>query len=272
VTRSNGRVVLRDELVLGRRELSARFHNGPARTLERGALLVTAVHSRNVVYHLIAGWACQFREFSTFHQAIVDFYLPGDVVGLGAVVPSRPVEKVMSLTSLTIEVIDATDAVVGLMRCGSTALYIAWLLGQQQQRSDRLVAALSSLDARGRVATMLLDFHERLSRQRLVTGLTYNLPLTQIQIGLYLGLTVAHVNRVLRSLRSERIANLEKHCVTILDLERLTRLTENAPSPNPSDRLLDEPLPPSSQLTRIRAEPSRRGLRIAAFPGVPAPR
>jgi hypothetical protein len=38
-------------------------------------------------------------------------------------------------------------------------------------------------------------------RQNSITGSTYNLPLAQIQIGAYLGLTVAHVNHVLPSLR-----------------------------------------------------------------------
>jgi hypothetical protein len=37
----------------------------------------------------------------------------------------------------------------------------------------------------------------------------------QNQIGAYLGVTVVHVNHVLRSLRDKRIFNLEKHFVTI---------------------------------------------------------
>jgi hypothetical protein len=41
---------------------------------------------------------------------------------------------------------------------------------------------------------------------------------------------VVHVNRVLRSLRDERIVNLERHCVTILDLDRLTSLAQNGTS------------------------------------------
>jgi len=268
VTQSNSRVALRDELVLGRRELSARFHDAPPRTLERGELLVAAAHSRNVIYHLIAGWAYQFREFPDSDRAIVDIYLPGDVVGLDAVLGSRPSEKVMTLTSLAIEVIDATDALVNLMTCRSIALYIAWLLGQRQRRSDRLVAAISSLDARGRLATMLLDFYVRLRRQRLTTGSTYNLPLTQIQIGAYLGLTVAHVNRVLRSLRDERIVTLEKHCVTILDLEQLTRLAKNDPiarsNADGNERSMNEPMPPGDQLTRMTPDPGQPGSRRPA--------
>ena len=41
------------------------------------------------------------------------------------------------------------------------------------------------------------------------------------------GVWRVHINRVLRSLREAGIVNLEKHCVTILDLERLTDLAED---------------------------------------------
>ena len=71
---------------------------------------------------------------------------------------------------------------------------------------------------------MILDFYTRLQRRKLITGLTYNLPLTQWQIGQYLGLTVVHINRTLRLLRAQALIYLEKNCVTILDLDRLTDL------------------------------------------------
>jgi DNA-binding transcriptional regulator LsrR (DeoR family) len=74
---------------------------------------------------------------------------------------------------------------------------------------------------------MLLDFYKRLRRRKVISGLSYGFPFTQVQIGNYLGLTVVHINRVLRSLRDERIVDLEKHCVTILDLERLAVLAKN---------------------------------------------
>jgi CRP/FNR family transcriptional regulator len=270
VTQSKGRVALRDELVLGRQELSARFHNSAPRTFKRGELLIAA-HSENVIYHLIAGWACKLHEFLDSHRAIVDIYLPGDVVGLDAVLRSRPSEGVMTLTSLVVEAIEANDTLVDLMDRRSTALYVAWLLSQRQQRLDRLLAAISSLDARGRVATMVLDFYVRLHRQRLITGSTYNLPLTQIQIGAYLGLTVAHVNRVLRTLRDERVVSLEKHLVTIIDIDRLRRLTENSPRATPDIRSSDEPLASSGLLTRISVDPSQLDPQVATVDSVPVP-
>jgi hypothetical protein len=58
-------VALYDELALGRPELSAIFCSSPARTLKAGGeLLVTTADSSNGIYHLRAGWACQFHDLA----------------------------------------------------------------------------------------------------------------------------------------------------------------------------------------------------------------
>jgi CRP/FNR family transcriptional regulator, anaerobic regulatory protein len=217
---------LRVLLARGRRELSARFHSSPPRTIRAGQLLATSAAPRDAIYHIRAGWACQFRDLANGRKTILDMYLPGDVVGLDAVLQTRRLEEVVTLTSVTAEVIHEENALIVLMACRPTALYIAWLLGHRQRRADRLLSAILCLDALGRVATMLLDFYTRLRRRRLITGLTYNLPLTQVQMGRYVGLTTVHVNRVLGTLRDERIVQVEKHCVTILALDQLKRLAQ----------------------------------------------
>jgi CRP-like cAMP-binding protein len=231
----------------------------PPRTLKAGEVLAATAHSGNVIYHLLAGWAFRFRSFSDGHQAIVDFYLPGEIIGLDGIFRTRPLEGVMTLTSTSVEAIDEEGALTSLMMCKPVSLYIAWLLGRRQRRTDGLLAAMSSLDARGRVATMVLDFYMRLSRQRLTTGSSFTLPLTQLQIGAYLGLTVAHVNRVLRSLRDERTVIFEKHSVTILNIERLRTLAQSgqiaAPMAGPCGRSLEETMPGKVGLREERSMP-----------------
>jgi CRP-like cAMP-binding protein len=241
MTRLNGHATLQQELAAGRRKLSERFHSSPPRIFGAGKSLAEAERSSGIIYHLQAGWACQFRQLPDRRQAIVDVYLPGDVIGLDAVFRTRPLENVMSLTSIAVEAIEAEEALAEMMSCRPTALYVAWLLSHRQRRADRLLAAISCLDARGQLATMVLDFYTRLRRRRLITGLTFNLPLTQVQIGCYLGLTVVHVNRVLRSLRDERIVHLERHCLSILDLERLYGLAQAEGPENPSVGAAERP-------------------------------
>jgi CRP/FNR family transcriptional regulator, anaerobic regulatory protein len=218
---------LRSELAVGQHKLCAIFRNASRCTLKAGELLGAANGWSDGIYHLRAGWACEFRNLGNSRRAIVYVYLPGDVIGLDTVLQTRPLEEVLTLTSVTVEAIPTKEALMELMGDRQTALYLAWLLGRRQRRADRLLAAISGLDARGRLAAMMLDFYTRLRRRKLIAGSMYNLPLTQVQIGHYLGLTVVHINRVLRSLRDERIVDLEKHYLTILDLERLTGLTRN---------------------------------------------
>jgi CRP-like cAMP-binding protein len=222
----NNPVPLHDQLALGRRKLKAIFGSSPSRTLKAGELLGGAGASE-AIYRLRAGWACQFHDLANGRRAIIDVYLPGDVIGLSGVLHARPLQEVLTLTAAIIETIPAEGALVDLMSDRSIALYIAFVLGLRQRRSDRLVTAISGLDARGRLAMMMLDFYTRLRRRKLISGSSYNLPLSQVQIGYYLGLTVVHINRVLRSLRSEQIVEFEKHCVTILDLERLVIMARN---------------------------------------------
>lgn len=236
---SHRQVKLRGELVLGRRQLNAKFESLQPRTFSSGEVLAMSAGPSDAIYRIRAGWACQYTNLTNCRRAIIDIYLPGDVVGLDAVFGTRRFEEVLTLTSVTVEVIHEKYALIDLMACRPTALYIARLLGQRQRRADQVLAAVSCLDGRGRLATMLLGFYTRLRRRRLITGSTYNLPLTQIQIGGYLGLTVSSVNRVLRSLRDESIAQIEKHCVTILDLERLVCLAQHG-RPENSVAFIDE--------------------------------
>jgi CRP-like cAMP-binding protein len=217
---------LHDQLALGRTKLRAAFANAPLCTLKTSELL-TGAGSSGGIYRFRTGWACQFRDLANGRRAILDVYLPGDVIGFDVGGHTRPLEEILTLTAVTIETVPADEALSELMAHLPTALYIAFLLGQRQRRTDRLLAAISCLDARGRVAMMLLEFYARLRRRKLISGSTYNLPLTQVQIGNYLGLTVVHVNRVLQALRCERVVALEKHCVTILDLKRLGTLARN---------------------------------------------
>ena len=202
------------------------FGSSPSRTLKAGELLGGAGASE-AIYRLRAGWACQFDDLANGRRSILDVYLPGDVIGLDGGVHVRRLEDVRTLTAAIVQTISIENGLVELVADRSMALYIAFLLSLRQRRSDRLLAGISSLDARGRLAMMLLDFYTRLRRRKLISGPNYNFPLSQAQIGNYLGLTVVHINRVLRSLRSERIVDLQKHCVTILDLERLVIMARN---------------------------------------------
>jgi CRP/FNR family transcriptional regulator, anaerobic regulatory protein len=214
------------ELMTGRNALAALFHEGSPRLLRAGQLLAAAARGGDVLHRLKAGWAYRFRELADGNRAIVDIYLPGDIMGFDAAFCGGPIENVLTLTSAAVETITNKAGLGGLMASKPIGLYIAWLLNEQQGRTDALRTATAALDARGRLAAMVLDFHDRLRVQGLITNASFNLPLTQHHIGSYLGLTVVHVNRVIRALRDNGVVMIEKHCVTLLDLAALAGLAK----------------------------------------------
>jgi CRP-like cAMP-binding protein len=92
---------------------------------------------------------------------------------------------------------------------------------EDERRLHNWVVGLGRGDAEERIAAMLLDFRWRLGRLGLVRDETYRFPMTQQQIGDYLGLTVVHVNRVLKRLRDGGLATIQNRLVTIHDVAGL---------------------------------------------------
>jgi CRP/FNR family transcriptional regulator len=200
-------------------ELAAAFAALPPRVLRAGAGLDDG--PSRAIHSLRRGWACRLYDWPDARRAIVEVYLPGDLIGLAAAFSGGPAELVIAATPVTVETVEAAP----VLARPRWALCLAARLGEQRRRGDRLAAAIARLDARRRVALMLLDFCERLG-DGTTAVLSYHLPLTQAQIGDHLGLTLVHVNRVLRALRDERIVDLNRHVVVIRDLERLRALVD----------------------------------------------
>jgi CRP-like cAMP-binding protein len=224
VTRTESPLELRNILVRGKEQLDARFGAAPPLILKAGEIFRAAARSPDPIYRIQKGWACQYSALPQGRRAIIDIYLPGDIIGPDGPFRTRPADSVVALTSVEANVINAADGFDELMASQCSAFYVAWLLGHRQRRADRLLTAISCFDARGRLGMMLLDFYKRLRSRKLIAAGIYHLPLTQQHIGDYLGLTVVHVNRVLKSLRDNGVARLERNCVTILDLDRLILL------------------------------------------------
>jgi CRP-like cAMP-binding protein len=220
------RPALPDEVATGRDALNAFFQEAPLRQLRAGQPLANAAQANDVLYRLKTGWAYRFRELSDGNRAIVDVYLPGDIIGFDAALRGGAVENVRALTTAAIATISTNSGLGGVMASSQIGLYIAWLLNERQCQMDFLRAATAALDARGRLAAMVLDFYCRAEVQGLSTNSSFSLPLTQNHIGSYLGLTVVHVNRVIRSLRDDGLVNIEKHCVTLFDVEALAALAK----------------------------------------------
>jgi CRP/FNR family transcriptional regulator len=227
--------------------LSSVFRQGQPGYFQPSETLIEAGELPLYVYQLRTGLAYQSTWFPDGRRAIIDIFAPGDVVGLETILSLRASGNVAAAGPIKYSAVDA-HSLHQLLEDREIALCFTSLLVEARRRSEELSARIARLEAAERVAAMLIDLHARLRRRRLIARSTFNLHLTQQQIGDHLGLTKEHVNRVLRWFAREDIAFVDRHVVIIRDMPRLQRLARGeeateARRTNPANNPIPERIP-----------------------------
>ena len=156
------------------------------------------------------------------HRQITKFHLPGDLLGGASLAFDANVETLTALTPVAVSRIKPGD--LGQLLAQSNATVTWMMLSAQAERAalmDRL-AAIGRGDAAGRVAATLLDFRERLANFQPISDML-EMPVTQEELGDYLGLTSVHINRTLRTLTAEALIEREGLAIRLKDIDALRR-------------------------------------------------
>lgn len=174
------------------------------------------------LYIVIEGWMTQYQILSDGRRQILDFALPGTV--LGFVSPSDPIlaHTAESLTGATVAVIPR-DRVRDLCRTNPDfAVHLISVAAETLNLAFESITDMGRRSAREAVAHLLLRLYARIRAQcPRDTETSVMIPLTQEHIGDALGLTAVHVCRTLRSLRQDGILSLSNGKLVVLDLDGL---------------------------------------------------
>jgi CRP-like cAMP-binding protein len=230
-----------EALLEGRRRLARAFVGGAPAIYEAHTSLLRANERPVGAFRLQSGWVLRERLLSEDGRAVLAVYLPGDVVGLEGLFSARATDDIVALTSAVCHVLPLAELTRLMERDPLLALRVAHLLDRERRRAERLAIGLGRCDAETRLAAFLLDLHDRLRAHGLVTSRSFRVPMTQQQIGHHLGLTVVHVNRVLRRLREQGVALMRRSVVVIADFDRLCGIArQNTARPQDAS---EEPAP-----------------------------
>jgi len=174
------------------------------------------------------GWACQLRVLPDGRRQIISFFLPGDTIGLDETHSSSAQPTILALTDLRL--LSAAKLAEAIGRKDETLPNILRacrmeIAERQAQLLDHVVR-LGRLTALERMAHLLLELLGRAENAGLAHEGKFALPMTQLQLGEALGLSLVHVNRTMQQLRRDRLIELKPGRLTILDRERLELLSD----------------------------------------------
>ena len=213
---------LREALKRGDARLSAAMRPH-ARPVPAGTVLIRQDEPHGHVYRAETGWLARSRQLSDGVRRLVMIFLPNDLFAVKCMFLAHQPDEVVALTDVTLSSIDQQAAHELAAGDPDIALRLAFQLGEEERRLHGWTLALAR-PAVERLGYMLLELRARLDLAGVVAGNRFRLPMTQEQIGDRTGLSLIHVNRVLRILRERGLVTISRGMVEIHDLAGLREL------------------------------------------------
>ncbi len=198
---------------------------GRARTLAAGTVLIEPDARHDFVYRVRQGWVGRVRTLSDGRSQFILIFLPGDLFAVQSMFVTRHSDSVQALSDCVVEQIHHAKLREVYDADRDVSVRCTWQIVEEERRLHNWVVGLGRGDAEERLALLLVDFRARLVLSGTIQAdvLSYDLPMTQEQMGDHLGISTVHVNRVLKSLREAGLVTMRGRRVTIHDLEALAR-------------------------------------------------
>jgi CRP-like cAMP-binding protein len=168
---------------------------------------------------IVSGWACRERVLHNGRRQLLSILLPGDLIGncseqraldLVEIVAISDV-RLMNIAEFVRTVEEDPDRYTGIID-GLSALRFS----EERRLLDHMVR-LGSQPALQRIAGFILELFQRCRAIGFVSGGSFVMPLTQEMVGDALGLSVVHVNRVMRQLKADHLIDLHAGIFRIQD-------------------------------------------------------
>lgn len=209
---------------INRFRLISGYRSGDRR-IEAGRDLFSIGSPEDAIFNLLDGWVALYTLLEDGRRQIVQFALPGAVLGLFPTRGAQATFGAQALTDTVLCVIPHSKLSEFTRDEPDIAMRLARSLARDCNLAFDHMTSIGRRSARERVAHLLLELFVRYRAQwpgHRIEEMC--LPLTQEQIGDATGLTFVHVNRVLRVLRKERIAEFHYRRLRILDPDKLIEI------------------------------------------------
>jgi len=196
-------------------------------TVQAGGSLIAEGRPNGRLYTLYAGWAFRYKTLSDGRRQILNFLLPGDLIGLQQEFGDTAMHGVDALTDCNFCVF-ATDSLWTLFHAHPRLGYdVTWLAAREEGMVDDNLLTTGRRNATERVAMLLMHLHRRLARLDMVEADGSVLfPINQQHIADALGLSLVHTNKTMRRLAQLGLHELAGGRLKIANPRALGRIAE----------------------------------------------
>lgn len=172
------------------------------------------------IYAVRSGCVKTMTESANGDEQIVGFHLPGELLGMdgfadGAHTCNAVALETSSICELPIDKLESLCT-----NLPSLQRQMRRIMGKEVNSDHKLLLLLGKMSAEERLASFLLSMSSRMIERHWKAN-EFNLSMPRQDIANYLGMAVETVSRLFATFQNEKIIDVDRRHITILDMPRL---------------------------------------------------
>jgi CRP/FNR family transcriptional regulator, anaerobic regulatory protein len=158
-------------------------------------------------------------------EQVSGFHMAGELMGLDGLANGAHASASIALEDTEVCAIPYAHLSELAAQSTNLQLVLTRLMSREIVREHSLMMLLGSMNAEERLAAFLLNLSQRM-KARGYSPSEFHLRMSRAEIGSYLGMKLETVSRTFSAFRQQRLLEVDKKHIRILDLDGLTRAFE----------------------------------------------
>jgi CRP-like cAMP-binding protein len=190
---------------------------GDISAVEAGDLLISEGGAIRKVFVLQEGWAIRYKSLRNGRRQILNFLLPGDVIGFFGVLYKTADYGVEALADSRLHGFTTRRLLEAFRQSPRLATAMSLLAGQDERQLDEQIMRIGCRGAAERMAHLFMELHHRLLQAGQPERVSRRFPFPQTILADTLGMSHVHANRSFRTLVREGLVALRNKHIVLLD-------------------------------------------------------
>ena len=158
-------------------------------------------------------------------EQVSGFHLAGELMGLDGLASGAHASAATALEDTEVCAIPYAHLSQLSADSANMQMVMAKLMSREIVREHSLMMLLGSMNAEERLAAFLLNLSQRM-KARGYSAREFHLRMSRAEIGSYLGMKLETVSRTFSAFQAQRVLEVDKKHIRIIDLEALQRAFE----------------------------------------------
>jgi CRP-like cAMP-binding protein len=180
------------------------------------AILSEGAHTAHL-FTLLSGWAFRFKTLEDGRRQILNYCLPGDLIGLQGSVLGAMEHSVEALSPAVLCVFQRDRLADLYKNHPGLGFDVTWLASREERMLDENLLSVGRRSALERAAYLIAFLYQRAMAVGISEPKSLLIPISQQHVADTLGLSIVHTNKTLRKLSDRKLIRWHDRACEVLD-------------------------------------------------------